>query len=80
MVASFQNWSLQIRGVQVQDGGQYLCQTSEHPPTSIIVKLEVFEAFADILGSKEKVFRAGTNVQLICLIKDVTQPPAYIFW
>ena len=27
-----------------------------------------------------QVFRAGTSVQLVCLIRDVTQPPAFIFW
>lgn len=24
--------------------------------------------------------RAGTSVQLVCVIRDVTQPPSFIFW
>ena len=37
-----QNWSLQIRGVLPGDGGQYLCQTSHHPPHYIILQLQVY--------------------------------------
>ena len=94
----FQNWSLQIRGVHIDDAGEYLCQTSQHPPSSVMVRLAVYEAWADIVGSEEKVFRsagqrvyfifqhvlslprAGTSVQLVCVIRDVTQPPSFIFW
>jgi len=74
------NWSLQIRGVHIDDAGEYLCQTSQHPPSSVMVRLAVTEAWADIVGSEEKVFRAGTSVQLVCVIRDVTQPPSFIFW
>ena len=54
----FQNWSLQIRGVHIDDAGEYLCQTSQHPPSSVMVRLAVTEAWADIVGSEEKVFRS----------------------
>ena len=33
----------------------YLCQTAQHPPQSVTVSLAVTEAWADIVGSKEKV-------------------------
>ena len=26
------------------------------------------------------ITRAGTSVQLVCVIRDVTQPPSFIFW
>ena len=55
----FQNWSLQIRGVHIDDAGEYLCQTSQHPPSSVMVRLAVYEAWADIVGSEEKVFRSA---------------------
>ena len=54
----FQNWSLQIRSVHIDDAGEYLCQTSQHPPSSVMVRLAVTEAWADIVGSEEKVFRS----------------------
>ena len=40
----------------------------------------ISEAYASIIGSKEKVFRTGSEMQLVCIIKDITQAPTYIFW
>ena len=77
---SYQNWSLQIKLARQTDGGDYLCQTSHHPPSSLLVTLAVYQATADIVGGKEKVFRANTDVTIVCLIRDITNPPAYIFW
>lgn len=75
-----QNWSLHLRTALLSDGGEYLCQTSSHPPNSLLVRLTVYQATADIVGGKEKVFRANTDVAIVCLIRDITHPPAYIFW
>jgi len=74
------NWSLQIRQVRPEDGGEYVCQTSQHPPSNHLVQLKVYEAYAAITGSKEKVFRTGSEMQLVCVIKDITQAPTFIFW
>ena len=41
-VIFIENWSLQIRGVTLSDGGEYLCQTSQHPPENILVHLTVY--------------------------------------
>ena len=32
------------------------------------------------MGSKEKVFRAGSEMQLVCTIRDVTAVPTFVFW
>ena len=37
-----QNWNLRISDVAVTDGGEYLCQTSHHPPATLIVHLKVY--------------------------------------
>ena len=37
----FQNWNLRIRNVEMEDGGQYECQATTHPPQSIFVNLRV---------------------------------------
>ena len=70
-------------------------QTSQHPPASISTNLTVYgewgtvdctvlhrpaEAWAEIVGSEEKVFRTGSDIQLVCRVRDITQPPAYVFW
>jgi hypothetical protein len=68
----------------------YTCQSSGHPPTSIAATLTVYggppaallrpDAYAAITGSKDKVFRVGSEMQLVCVIRDVTEPPAFVFW
>ena len=55
-------------------------QSSGHPPTSITTILRVLEAYATIMGSKVKVFRAGSEMQLVCTIRDITAVPTYVFW
>ncbi|XP_023340766.1 adhesion G protein-coupled receptor A2 [Eurytemora carolleeae] len=74
------NWSLQIVSVVLSDGGLYICQSTTYPPSSIYVTLAVYEAYAEITGGKEKVFKSGSRMQLTCTIRDITRPPSYIFW
>ena len=49
-------------------------------PHILLVTLTVTEARASILGSKEKVFRAGSSMQLVCTVKHLSQQPAFVFW
>lgn len=37
----FQDWTLQIKYVQMRDAGLYECQVTKYPPTSIFVTLNV---------------------------------------
>jgi hypothetical protein len=36
------NWNLRIHKVKLRDNGTYLCQTSHHPPASLLVRLAVY--------------------------------------
>ena len=74
------NGALQLLSVDLEDSGLYTCQSTGHPPTSLLVTLTVTEARASILGSKEKVFRAGSSMQLVCTVKHLSQQPAFVFW
>ena len=38
------------------------------------------EAFAEIIGTKEKVFKSESNLHLVCALKKATAKPDYIFW
>lgn len=64
----FQDWTLQIKYVQMRDGGSYECQVTKHPPISIFLTLNVvgkhrnaekkqFGAVRDIWGKALKRIR-----------------------
>ncbi|CAL4084460.1 unnamed protein product, partial [Meganyctiphanes norvegica] len=74
------DWQLHIRYVQPRDAGQYECQVTSHPPTSLFITLEVVEAHAEILGSPEKHVRLGSLLRLVCVLHHTTEQPAYVFW
>nr|XP_053631280.1 lachesin-like [Cherax quadricarinatus] len=74
------DWQLHIRYVQVRDGGDYECQVSSHPPVSLLSTLHVLEATSEILGGPEKYMRVGSSLRLVCVLRDNTQPPTYVFW
>lgn len=74
------NWNLRLRKVDLEDGGIYECQATTHPPQSTFVTLRVDVAFAEIVGTKDKVFNSGSRLQLICILKLATAKPDYIFW
>ena len=38
---TFQNWELVLARVEVEDGGDYLCQASSHPPQHITTSLAI---------------------------------------
>lgn len=44
------------------------------------VRCCVSEAFAEIVGTKEKVFKSESKLQLVCALRQATAKPDYIFW
>lgn len=75
-----QDWQLHLQYVQVRDDGVYECQVSSHPPVSILTTLHVMEATSEVLGGPEKYVRVGSSLRLVCVLRDNTQPPEYVFW
>ncbi|EEB15728.1 limbic system-associated membrane protein precursor, putative [Pediculus humanus corporis] len=75
-----EDWTLQIKFVQMRDAGLYECQVSSHPPTSIFINLKVVEARADISGPSEKFLKLGSSLKLTCTLVQSTEPPIYVFW
>ncbi|XP_059610452.1 uncharacterized protein LOC132257522 isoform X2 [Phlebotomus argentipes] len=73
-------WTLQIKFVQMRDSGVYECQVSSHPPSSIMIQLDVVEARAEITGPAEKYLKPGSTLRLACRVQQSTEPPLYIFW
>lgn len=74
------NWNLRIRSVELEDAGLYECQATTHPPQSVFLTLRVVAAFAEIVGTKDKVFNSGSRLQLVCVLTLATSKPDYIFW
>lgn len=73
-------WALRIKKVTPEDAGRYECQATTHPPQYIVTRLKVVEAFSQILGTKEKIIKSGSTLQLHCVLKRATEEPLYIFW
>lgn len=38
------------------------------------------EATSEILGGPEKYMTVGSSLRLVCVLRDNTQPPNYVFW
>ncbi|XP_073977416.1 zwei Ig domain protein zig-8-like isoform X2 [Rhodnius prolixus] len=74
------DWSLQIKFVQLRDAGLYECQVTSHPPSSIFIHLKVVEARAEIIGPGEKYAKVGSSVELNCILKSSPAAPEFVFW
>ena len=50
--------------------------------TRILIRIlfQITEAFAQILGTKEKIIKSGSKLQLHCILKKATEEPLYVFW
>ncbi|CAG9801356.1 unnamed protein product [Chironomus riparius] len=75
-----EDWTLQIKYVQMRDAGQYECQVTKYPPMSIFLTLNVVEARAEIVGPSLKYLTPGSTLKLICKVLQSTEATAYIFW
>ncbi|XP_035712971.1 uncharacterized protein LOC110843122 isoform X2 [Folsomia candida] len=72
--------SLLIKFVQLRDEGVYICLVGTHPPSSVFVTLKVQEVRAEIVGGPEKIYKAGSTVELKCDLIDSTEEPEYFWW
>ncbi|XP_068246253.1 uncharacterized protein [Palaemon carinicauda] len=75
-----QVWFLHIKDVTPDDEGDYQCQTSTHPHVSFLTFLKIQKAYSIVQGPKERVVAAGSDLQLVCIFKNFTAPPAFVFW
>ena len=41
---------------------------------------DISAAYAEIIGTKDKVFNSGSRLQLVCVLTLATSKPDYIFW
>ncbi|XP_032292033.1 sialoadhesin isoform X2 [Drosophila virilis] len=74
-----EDWTLQIKFVQLRDAGVYECQVSTHPPTSIFLHLSVV-ARAEISGPPIRYLTPGSRLRLQCRVVQNTEASEYIFW
>ncbi|RWR99863.1 Down syndrome cell adhesion molecule-like protein, partial [Dinothrombium tinctorium] len=74
------DWTLEIKYVQKEDAGVYECQISTEPKMSYSIKLQVVAAKATIPEGPDVFVRAGSTVNLTCVITESTSPPVYVFW
>ena len=74
-------WTLQIRGVQPQDEGEYQCQAATSSGLrTISYWLVVHRPRAAILGSKEKHVTLRDSITLSYEIRDSVAQPEFVFW
>ncbi|XP_069986220.1 uncharacterized protein [Penaeus vannamei] len=73
-------WTLHIKYVQTRDSGVYECQLSTHPPMGILTTLMVIEPVSHITGGPDLYAQEGSDVTLLCRLKNYTVPPTYVFW
>ncbi|XP_037787661.1 zwei Ig domain protein zig-8-like [Penaeus monodon] len=73
-------WTLHIKYVQTRDSGVYECQLSTHPPMGILTTLMVIEPVSHITGGPDLYAQEGSDVTLLCRLKNYAVPPTYVFW
>lgn len=80
LVDKTDTWTLQIKYVQDRDGGQYECQVSTEPKMSHFITLNVVVPKVEISGAADLYVKAGSLVNIKCVITKSLEEPAYIFW
>ncbi|XP_071546463.1 zwei Ig domain protein zig-8-like [Panulirus ornatus] len=73
-------WTLHIKYAQARDSGVYECQLSAHPPMGILANLLVIQAVSEITGGPDMYAQEGSDVTLMCRLRNYTEPPTYVFW
>ncbi|XP_047735780.1 uncharacterized protein LOC125177660 [Hyalella azteca] len=73
-------WTLTIRSVQPRDEGHYDCQISTKPIKVFTTHLRVLTPKVEILGSPDLYVQRHSMINLTCVLHDIPEPPAYIYW
>jgi len=75
------DWSLTIKHVLPSDEGLYECQVNTDPPRSQYYRLSVVVPSTKMVGSPDMFVRAGSPLQLSCLLSDSPVVlPSFVFW
>jgi hypothetical protein len=79
------DWRLHIQFANERDEGNYECQVSSHPPLVFYVLLNVVVPKVEIVDERgeaipDKFYKAGSTIELKCVISQVPQPSSYVTW
>ncbi|XP_023178899.2 uncharacterized protein LOC111604892 [Drosophila hydei] len=73
-------WTLLIKYVNLQDMGWYECQLATEPKMSAKVQLFVITPKTELIGDKQRFVKAGSRVELHCIVRGTLEAPKYIVW
>ncbi|XP_021928644.1 peroxidasin-like isoform X3 [Zootermopsis nevadensis] len=79
------DWRLHIQFANERDEGFYECQVSSHPPLVFYVLLNVVVPKVEIVDERgdaipDKFYKAGSTIELKCVVSQVPQPSSYVTW
>ncbi|XP_058060145.1 zwei Ig domain protein zig-8-like [Anopheles bellator] len=79
------DWQLLIQYSNERDEGHYECQISSYPPLVYLVYLIVVVPRVEIIDERgqatlDKFYKAGSTIELKCIISRVPQPTSYVTW
>lgn len=79
------DWRLLLSSATERDGGVYECQVSAHPPlirtvhlTVSVPKVEIVDEHGATAG--DKFYKAGSTIELKCVVSNIPQPTGYVTW
>ncbi|KAK8377301.1 hypothetical protein O3P69_013736 [Scylla paramamosain] len=73
-------WVLHVARPALSDAGVYECQVSAQPKIFRRFTLQVVEPRAVILGAREVFMRAGSDLNITCLIKGAAPEATPVTW
>ncbi|XP_029667300.1 peroxidasin isoform X2 [Formica exsecta] len=79
------DWRLLLRSATERDAGLYECQVSAHPPLIRTVHLAVSVPKVEIVDehgatAADKFYKAGSTIELKCVVSNIPQPTGYVTW
>ncbi|KAF7997951.1 hypothetical protein HCN44_009349 [Aphidius gifuensis] len=79
------DWRLLLRSATERDAGVYECQVSVHPPLTRTVYLSVSVPRVEIVDEHgatagDKFYKAGSTIELKCVVSKVPHPSGYVTW